>query len=90
MKISDKQALFLFQVLRDTLPFSESSDGKVFSYGRALRIQMYDEIFHQQSDEPVERDISKCQHQFVKVCENPYGLGEIYWQCLHCRERRDD
>lgn len=90
MKISDKQVVLLLEVLRDSLRVNFMGSGSPFSMNHEFRDNLYNEILNQQSDEPVERKISKCQHQFVKVYENPYDLGKIYWQCLHCEDRKDD
>lgn len=87
MKISDKQVLELIsfaQTLSEVLYRHFQADDA--DYVRNL----LKEIASQQSDEPVERNISKCQHQFVKVYENPFEIGKIYWQCLHCEDRKDD
>lgn len=79
MLITEKQVLFLLQVLNDSLVKGLPN---FCSYGRSKRIDMFEIIVNQQSDELIElNDASSretdptlyhCQHELGKKHKYPY------------------
>lgn len=54
MKISEKQLMILFQTIKDTLIFHERPTNDPFCFNHQMRLDIYNEILNQQSNELIE------------------------------------
>lgn len=56
MRLSEKQAFILVEILRSSLAFFDRNDGSTFSIDRSERLRLLNEIAKQQSDEVIDLD----------------------------------
>lgn len=62
MRLSNKQAIMLVQLLRDTLTIKDEKPA-IFTFVYNQRAQMYNEILSAQTDELVELDQADVEHE---------------------------
>ncbi len=95
MKISNQQAIFMFQILRDSLHFNEKKNVH-FIASHSLRMEFFQKIYMQQNDLPVELEIpmnysyDECQHESDRQAFNKEngiesGLTKGF-KCKKCKE----
>ena len=54
MKITEKQLQIMFRVLEGTLSLADRNDSNTFGYKKEQRINLYNEILNQQSNELID------------------------------------
>ena len=56
MKVSEKQLQIMFRVLEGSLSMVDRSDMNLFGYNKETRLEIFNQILNQQSDEIVDVD----------------------------------
>jgi len=54
MKLSNKQALIMFEIVKGSLNIADRTDMNIFSYSYQQRLELVNQIINQQSDELIE------------------------------------
>ena len=54
MKVSEKQLQIMFRVLEGSLSMVDRSDMNLFGYNKETRLEIFNQILNQQSDEIVD------------------------------------
>jgi len=54
MKLSNRQALIMFEIVKGSLNIADRTDMNIFSYNYQQRLELVNQIINQQSDELIE------------------------------------
>ena len=54
MKLSNKQALIMFEIVKGSLNIADRTDMNIFAYNYQQRLELVNQIINQQSDELIE------------------------------------
>ena len=54
MKLSNRQALIMFEIVKGSLNIADRTDMNIFSYSYQQRLELVNQIINQQSDELIE------------------------------------